>query len=260
MAAFTGLRSSELASLTPDSLDFRCNPPTLTVEAACSKHRREDVLPLHPGLAARLQQWLLERRNRTIEDGIIPFNQMTADGSVSGSDLAEPLFPGTWPERAAKMLRSDQKAARKKWFNEAANASERQEREQSDFLKYETADGRADFHALRHKFVSDLATSKVHPKLAKELARHSTITLTMDRYAHVGLLDMNVALESLPGLPTRQGSEPTHNAATGTDPSLVATLVATESGNLGSSHKPSRKTSAAGSATAKTWPESITCL
>ena len=140
MAAFTGLRVSELASLTTDRLEFRSDPPTLTVEAACSKHRREDVLPLHPELALR----------------------------------------------------------------------------------------------LRHKFVTDLAASGVHPKLAKELARHSTITLTMDRYAHVGLLDMNAALKSLPGIPNRP-AESGRAVATGTDPNLVATLVATVSGNLGNS-------------------------
>jgi hypothetical protein len=30
----------------------------VTVEAACSKHRREDVLPLHPELAAQLRSWI----------------------------------------------------------------------------------------------------------------------------------------------------------------------------------------------------------
>lgn len=54
LAAFTGLRVSELASLTDKSFDFRSDPQTLTVEAACSKHRREDILPLHPQLAMRL--------------------------------------------------------------------------------------------------------------------------------------------------------------------------------------------------------------
>ncbi len=38
----------------------------------------------------------------------------------------------------------------------------------------------------------------LHPMLAQQLARHSTITLTMDRYSHVGLLDMTAALASLP--------------------------------------------------------------
>jgi integrase len=246
MAAFTGLRSSELASLTPLSLDFRCNPPTLTVVAACSKHRREDVLPLHPGLAVRLSQWLQERNNRSIDAGVIPFTTKPADAVADGSGVAAPLFPGTWPDRAAKMLRRDLEAAREKWLSEAATDTERRERQRSDFLKYDTADGCADFHALRHKFVTDLAMNGVHPKLAKELARHSTITLTMDRYAHVGLLDMNAALESLPGMPTRQGPEQARNVSTGTDPSLVATLVATVSGNLGDSQELSREAAAAG--------------
>ena len=30
----------------------------MTVDAACSKHRREDVLPLHPDLVALLREWL----------------------------------------------------------------------------------------------------------------------------------------------------------------------------------------------------------
>ena len=134
--------------------------------------RREDVLPLHPGLAARLQQWLLERHKRTTDDGTVPIIRMPADGTASGSGDPEPLFPGTWPDRAAKMLRGDQETAREKWLSEAGTGTERQKRERSDILKYDTTDGhgRADFHALRHKFVSDLTTSGVHPKLAKELA------------------------------------------------------------------------------------------
>lgn len=43
-ACLTGLRVEELASLTEKSFDFRSQPPTLTLEAAYSKHRREDVL------------------------------------------------------------------------------------------------------------------------------------------------------------------------------------------------------------------------
>ena len=43
LAVETGLRTSELQSLTVTSFDF--NKCTVTVEAAYSKHRREDVLP-----------------------------------------------------------------------------------------------------------------------------------------------------------------------------------------------------------------------
>ena len=48
LAAWTGLRKGEIGSLTRTSLRLDDNPPTVTVEAAYSKHRREDVLALHP--------------------------------------------------------------------------------------------------------------------------------------------------------------------------------------------------------------------
>jgi hypothetical protein len=56
-SVYTGLRASELASLTPESfaLDAR---PTVTVAAAYSKRRREDAVPLHPDIVARLRPWL----------------------------------------------------------------------------------------------------------------------------------------------------------------------------------------------------------
>jgi hypothetical protein len=54
----TGLRKKELASLTPRSFALNTTPPTVTVEAACSKHRRKDILPLHPNLVAMLPGWL----------------------------------------------------------------------------------------------------------------------------------------------------------------------------------------------------------
>ena len=65
-------------------------------------------------------------------------------------------------------------------------------------ILFDTDDGVANFYSLRHSFLSHLATDGLHPKLAQQLARHSAITLTMDRYSHVGLLDLDAALESLP--------------------------------------------------------------
>jgi hypothetical protein len=72
----------------------------------------------------------------------------------------------------------------------------------------------ADFHALRHTFISNLAGGGVHPKTAQRLARHSTITLTMDRYTHLRRDDLAAALDVLPNLsgPLRQAA-----MATGTD-------------------------------------------
>jgi len=58
LSYMTGLRRKEIASLTPASFNLKANPATLTVEAACSKHRRKDVLPLHPELVSLLEVWL----------------------------------------------------------------------------------------------------------------------------------------------------------------------------------------------------------
>ncbi len=54
----TGLRRAEIASLTPRSFKLDIEVPTLTIEAATSKHRRKDVLPLHPELAEMLREWI----------------------------------------------------------------------------------------------------------------------------------------------------------------------------------------------------------
>ncbi len=186
LATMTGLRASELASLTPASFDLAADTPTITLEAGYSKHRREDVLPLHSDLAARLRQWLTALdRQQDDQRAVLAFDR-AADAKP------ERLFPGTWPEKAAKMLRIDLDAAG---------------------IAYVTDDGVADFHSLRHTFISNLVTGGVHPKVAQQLARHSTITLTMDRYSHLGLIDMTAGLESLP---TIAAPEATAMRATGT--------------------------------------------
>ncbi len=59
LSYMTGLRKAEIASLTARSFNLEASPPTLTVEAACSKHRRKDVLPMHPDLVVRLREWLV---------------------------------------------------------------------------------------------------------------------------------------------------------------------------------------------------------
>ena len=171
LAAMTGLRANELASLTSASFDLTAQTPTITLAARYSKRRREDVLPLHPDLVTRLRQWLSERERPQDGQRVILSLNRVADAKP------ERLFPGTWSDKAAEMFRIDLEAAG---------------------VGYVTDAGIADFHSLRHTFVSNLAAGGVHPKLAQQLARHSTITLTMDRYSHVGLLDMTAALESLP--------------------------------------------------------------
>lgn len=83
-----------------------------------------------------------------------------------------------------------------------------------------------DFHALRHTFISSLCHGGVHPKVAQELARHSTITLTMDKYTHTLQGAGSAALLTLPNydLPSSQLAK-----ATGTGSNLILRDAATSS-------------------------------
>lgn len=245
MAANTGLRASELASLTAASFDLAGDPATVTVEAAYSKHRRRDVLPLRADLVGRLcpvmsgfdseASGVAQNRRSGKHD---PEAQQGHDNATRGN-LARRLWPGTWVEKPAKMLRRDLMAARAKYLKGARSDGEREQRERSSWLCYADEAGRVfDFHALRHQFISNLARGRVHPKEAQQLARHSTITLTLDTYTHLGIVDLAGALDALPALPSIDGpaSETAELRATGTDGArrtdclLVAQGVAQETG------------------------------
>jgi len=71
----------------------------------------------------------------------------------------------------------------------------------------------ADFHALRHSFITHLGRAGVHPKTHQELARHSTPTLTA-RYTHGFKGDDVAAINALPDL-SRSSQQAAK--ATGTD-------------------------------------------
>ncbi len=58
VAVETGLRRGELESLTRSSFDLDGAEPTVIVEAAYSKRRRRDVLPIRPGLVDVLRPHL----------------------------------------------------------------------------------------------------------------------------------------------------------------------------------------------------------
>ncbi len=178
LAASSGFRCSELASLTPESFDLDGDSPSVTVEAAYSKRRRQDIQPLPRDVATVLAAWL------------------------RGKPAQQYLWPGGWVNHAAKMVKADLAAARDAWIGKATTPEQTKEREKSAVLVFrDNADHVFDFHSLRHQYVSNLAAAGVHPKIAQTLARHSTITLTMDRYTHVGLYDLAASVNSLPALP-----------------------------------------------------------
>ncbi|HUU96932.1 MAG TPA: tyrosine-type recombinase/integrase [Phycisphaerae bacterium] len=177
LAVESGLRSAELASLTRESFNFAADPPTVTVRACYSKHRREDTLPLRPDTAAQLR------------------------------DVAATTFPGLpvfkMPLQTchmSKLLKADLAAARTAWLADAPTPEERKAREErTDFLAYVDAAGRfVDFHSLRHTCGSLLAAAQVHPKTAQLIMRHSDINLTLARYTHGYAGDEAAALAKLP--------------------------------------------------------------
>lgn len=138
MARTTGLRKSELGSLTPRSFCFD-DPPRLIVEAAYSKHRESDTVFIHPDMAAEIQSRLV------------------------GLEPHQPLFPLLSQRKTADMMQVDLKAAG---------------------IPYQDESGLfADFHALRHTFVTKAWETKAAANVVMNLARHKDITTTL-RYNH----------------------------------------------------------------------------
>ncbi len=181
LAVETGLRANELRTLTCGSFNLDGDPPTVTVRAAYSKSRRDDTLPLKAHTAQYLDRW------------------RDFAGSVRDTSVFAKI-----PDKTAEMIRRDLRRARARWIRATADQQERRARRDSEFLAVIDDGGRVvDFHALRHTFITNLARGGVHPKLAQSLARHSTITLTMDRYTHTVIGEQADALAALPDLSPR---------------------------------------------------------
>ena len=81
----TGFRANELRSLTPENFNLDGEPPTITVRAGFSKHRREDIQPIRHDLADMLRKYL------------------------AGKPAGTPVFD--MPEKTYKLMRADCGAA-----------------------------------------------------------------------------------------------------------------------------------------------------
>jgi integrase len=89
--------------------------PSVTVLAAYSKHKRDDVLPLRPDVAGLFAQWQTKRNE--------PINAK--------------IFPNLDKIKTEEMLRKDFEIAGIDYIDEAGKV--------------------ADFHSLRHTFISNLS-------------------------------------------------------------------------------------------------------
>jgi integrase len=190
-AAATGFRASELASMTPESFDLNGDTPTATVQASCTKNRQLARQPLPLDVARLLRDYLQDK------------------------PAGLPLWPGKWKTRAFLMIQKDLQAARETWLKTFQDAIRRDEMAQSDFLAYRDSESRyADFHSLRHGYITMIGKTGISPKEHQDLARHSTYAMTA-RYTHSRTYDLAAAVQLLP-IPTA-GSEAQPLAATGTE-------------------------------------------
>jgi len=163
LAIQTGLRSSELRTLTPGRLFLNQVQPFVTCEAGSTKNRKNARQYIQADLAKELQAFLKTK-------------------PASGPILRMPHVTDV-----ARMLRGDLAAAREAWLKQAGkDKTELAKRIATDFLCVKNHDGEVlDFHSLRHTCGAWLAMAGAHPKAVQAIMRHSTIVLTMDTYGHL---------------------------------------------------------------------------
>lgn len=103
-------------------------------------------------------------------------------GYLASKTKGTPVWGGTWQERAADMIREDLEAAGIAYAVEGPDGPEY-----------------ADFHALRHSYLTLGGRSGIDLRTLQELAGHSKPELTA-RYSHRRLYDLAGAVEKLPSL------------------------------------------------------------
>jgi len=188
----TGLRKSELASLTAGQLELDGPLPFAVLDAADDKSRRGADIPLRPDLANELRRWLDAR-----------LADRQAEARAKGADIPDELPPElpifNVPDGLLRILNRDLKFA--------------------GIPKKDDRGRTVDVHGLRHTFGTHLSKAGVAPRVAQAAMRHSSIDLTMNVYTDPRLLDVHGALDSLPPL-SLDGSPDDNQAearATGTD-------------------------------------------
>ena len=160
IAAGTGFRASALAGLTPNDFDFTGLTPSLTLASKRNKSRKPKVQPLPGDVADSLRTYLVGRAAQS------------------------PVWGGTWAKghKAAEMLRGDLASAGIPYVVEGA-----------DGPLY------ADFHSLRHSFLTLGGQAGIDLRTLQELAGHSKPEQTA-RYSHRRFNDLASAIGKLPSL------------------------------------------------------------
>jgi integrase len=92
LAVETGLRASELRSLTRENFELNSEEPSATVAAAYSKRRQEDRLPLRAETAMVLRQFL---RNKLPAARVLNCRRATRRPTCCGRIWQRPVRPGS---------------------------------------------------------------------------------------------------------------------------------------------------------------------
>ncbi len=161
-AATTGFRVRALANLTPADFALATDPPTVTLPARFNKSRKPKVQPLPVETASALKAHL--------------------EGKAS--DRPVWAGTGTWAKdkKAAEMIRKDLAAAGIAYTVPGP-----------DGVLY------ADFHSLRHTYLTLGGRSGIDLRTLQELAGHSKPELTA-RYSHRRLNDLAAAIGRFPNV------------------------------------------------------------
>lgn len=151
----TGLRSSELRSLSRGRLFLDDEPPFIMCNAQSTRNRKVARQDIQTDLAAALKE------------------------HVASKSPQAPVFAMPPETEVAAMLEADLNEARHLWLQSADEPDDRVRREQSDFLTKVNHDGhRLDFHGLRHTCGDGWRPSQGHP------GSHATF-LDFDHDGHV---------------------------------------------------------------------------
>jgi integrase len=154
----TGLRASELMSLTKSALMLDSKEPHLIVRASITKNSELAKQYVSDELADKLRR------------------------AVSKKTPGAKVFRIGARTEMARALVADISHARSIWLLTKEGKANRE----SDFLsRLNSQQESIDFHSLRHTCGAWLVQAGVTLAEVKEIMRHSTITLTIDAYGHL---------------------------------------------------------------------------
>ena len=188
----TGLRKSELASLTVGQLELDGPVAYAILNAADEKNGSGSEIPLRKDLVGDLRQWLADKLETLQEEA-----RRLGESIPVRLPLDTPVF--YVPTGLIRILDRDLEFA--------------------GIPKVDERGRTIDVHALRHTFGTYLSKGGVAPRTAQAAMRHSSINLTMNVYTDPKLLDTHGATEALPEMPLGNGLEDDviDASATGTD-------------------------------------------